>query len=207
LRRVTWGGRPRLWLFLVMAVAPLAGCSSKGALKMPDFSPAQAAAAAMSQYDKNKDGVLDATELEQSPALKSAFKTMLAKNKSAKISADEIAERLRRIQEAGAIINLRGTITLNDRPLSGAKVTLVPEPFMGPAAKPASGETDAQGTTIFRTEGLDLPGAAWGLYRVEVSKKNGDKESIPRRYNTETVLGLEIGPDFKGQFTFNLTGS
>src|SRR5262245_47204394 len=55
------------WVLLLGA----AGCSDGKRVEPPDFSPEEAAKQAMAAYDKNGDGALDATELEQCPPLKS----------------------------------------------------------------------------------------------------------------------------------------
>jgi hypothetical protein len=206
-RAVTRAGPLRLCLVLLVGWAVTAGCSPKGgAIRLPNYSPAEAAAQAIAQYDKNGDGVLDAKELEQSPALKSAFKA-LDKNKDGKVSADELADRLTVIRERQGILNVGALVTQNDSPLSGATVALVPEKFMGPSVKPGTGVTDAGGNVVFQVEGLDVRGVAWGFYRIEVSKKKGDQETIPRRYNSETILGVEIGPDLRQPVAIKLTGS
>jgi hypothetical protein len=207
-RLITLARASRLRHLLVLAFGALIGCSSKGGgpIAPPDFSPAEAARQAIAQYDKNGDGLLDAKELEQSPALKSALKE-LDKNKDGKLSQDEIADRLTESHAQAAILTVTTTVTLNDRPLTGAKVSLVPEKFMGPTYKPATGVTDGGGIAVFQVEGLRVPGVPRGFYRVEVSKKNGDQETIARRYNTETILGVEIGPDFRQPLVLKLTGS
>jgi hypothetical protein len=38
-------------------------------------------------------------------------------------------------------------------------------------------------------------GAHFGLYKVRISKIVNGKESIPSRYNSETILGQEISYD------------
>jgi hypothetical protein len=101
-------------------------------------------------------------------------------------------------------------LTLDGRPLEGATETFVPEKFMGPAVKPASGVSDARGTASLRTAGAEVPGVACGLFRIEVSKQNAaGQETLPARYNTRTVLGLEVAPDApeQGVLKLRLTGS
>ena len=34
-----------------------------------------------------------------------------------------------------------------------------------------------------------------GLYKVRISKVIGGQETIPRKYNAETILGQELAPD------------
>src|SRR5438445_13166155 len=71
-----------------------AGCSGRpSAVSAPSLSPEEAGRQALAEYDANRDGYLDAKELERCPALKDALKAV-DKNGDKRISAEEIAERL-----------------------------------------------------------------------------------------------------------------
>src|SRR5262245_38264147 len=70
------------WVLLLTSL----GCSAGGKrMAPPDFAPEDAAKQAMATYDKNRDGVLDATELEQCPPLKAALQSF-DKNRDGRIS-------------------------------------------------------------------------------------------------------------------------
>lgn len=185
-------GTLRFWLGGVLLLA--AGCSGGPG---GSVSPRAAADQAMADFDTNKDGALDAKELEACPGLKSAMKRV-DKDNDGRLTADEIADRLTFLQQAGPQFGVVVEVTFDGRSLSGAIVTLVPEKFLGPSFKPASATTDAAGIGTLQVEGSDQ-GIAAGFYRVEVSKKgpNG-QEQIPARYNAKTVLGQEIAPDAAG---------
>jgi hypothetical protein len=170
------------------------GCS-RGA-EVARVSPHDAANQALAEYDTNKDGALDAKELEACPALLSALKK-LDKNKDGKLSADEIAERLAYFQQ-DMPLDVSVEVMLDGKPLPGATVTLVPEKFMGPATKPASAVTDEGGTGQFRIEGSGEP-VARGYYRIQVSKNVGGRETVPAKYNAQTVLGQEVVPEAEGR--------
>jgi hypothetical protein len=48
-------------------------------------------------------------------------------------------------------------------------------------------------------------GCHLGVYRVRISKKDAQgRETVPARYNTQTQLGIEVGPAMEGGYTFNL---
>jgi hypothetical protein len=175
---------------------------------MPVIVPEEVAKKALAQYDTNKDGFLDATELENCPALKSALKT-LDKNKDGKLSADEIAERLSGFQASNVgMIGVPCRLTLDNEPLEGAAVTLVPEKFLGPEIEPASGVSDATGSVSLRVKDHPVPGARWGYYRIEVSKKNAaGTEMLPARYNAKTTLGAEVSPDMRRGLVLHLSSS
>jgi hypothetical protein len=158
-------------------------------------SPASAAAAALAEYDTNKDGALDAQELERCPALKSAVK-QIDKNNDGRLDAGEIEARLASFQQRGVnVMAMSCQVLLAGEPLSGATVRLIPEKFLGDGIKPASGVTDAGGSAALTGEGLDVPGVHCGYYRIEVSKMDGGQEQIPARYNAQTTLGVEVAPD------------
>src|SRR5262249_6931088 len=143
-------------------------------------------------------GALDAKELEACPGLLSGLKRA-DKDGDGRLTADEIAERLTLFQQQGMLADVSVEVTLDNKPLVGATVTLVPEKFMGPSIKSASTVTDEMGTGYFKTEGTDFVQVAFGYYSVQVSKNVGGKEIVPAKYNTKTTLGQEIAPDVQGR--------
>lgn len=181
----------------LLAVAGCGGLSNGGA-------PASAAGDALAAYDADKDGSLDAKELEACPALQS----LAAKLKKPKLVADDITARLAAYQASRASrVTYACTVFLDGVPLDGATVTFRPEAFLGPNFKPARGVSQG-GQVDPATEG-DSVGLALGMYRVEVSKTDATgRETIPAKYNARTILGCEVGPDTGsrgGAPTFRLT--
>jgi hypothetical protein len=169
--------------------------------KQPGINPSEAGKLAMEQYDKNGDGVVSGAELDQAPGLKAALKN-LDTNGDGGVSADEVAARVNawKAMEVGMIL-LRCRVTLDGEPLTGAKVVFEPEQFLGDEIKAAAGETNVYGDAgpvIPPEQRTDpkLPGGAHiGLYKVRISKIVNGKESIPARYNSETILGQEVSFD------------
>jgi hypothetical protein len=190
------------WVFLGGLLLLTAGCSSGGGAGTVQFSPRDATDQALAEYDANKDGALDAKELEACPGMLSALKRA-DKNGDGRLTADEITDRLTLFQQQGMQADVSVAATLDGRPLVGATVTLVPEKFMGPSVKPATAVTDNEGTGFFKTEGSEYVQVALGYYRVQVSKNVQGKEVIPAKYNTQTVLGQEISPDVEGRGSTN----
>src|SRR5438874_8305484 len=175
------------------ALLLVAGCS--GGSAVPAISPDEAAKQALAEYDTNKDGALDEKELGSCPALKSALKK-IDKNKDGRLTADEIADRLKAFQQQGVMTSARVEVALDGAPLAGATITLVPEKFMGPSYKPASGLTDPAGWAPFNVEGSSDGLVPLGYYRIEISKKKANgQEMIPAKYNTKSVLGCEVAPE------------
>jgi hypothetical protein len=196
-----WGVR-RLALQLaiggsLLALLGCAGGNSKGP-KAPALSPDEAGAGAMAEYDANKDGGIDAKEAEKCPALKTAFQTV-DRDQDGKITAKEIANRLRLYQEHKvAVMSIPCQVFLDNFGLAGATVTFVPEKFMGPNVPPATGVSEEDGNVDLQIGGEKAPGLHCGFYRVTVSKKDAKgKETIHARFNTQTTLGFEIAPDMR----------
>jgi hypothetical protein len=186
------------WFVLITLVILVAGCS-RGGTDLPQVNPRDAGAEALAAYDTNKDGALDAKELEQCPALRVALKR-IDKNNDGSLSADEIVDRFNFLREAGGGMSVAVKVTLDRKALPGATVTLVPEKFMGAAFKPLSAVTDESGSGFLKAEGAGHLEAPCGFYRIEVSKKNAQgQETIPAKYNAKTALGYEISPDAEGR--------
>jgi hypothetical protein len=187
-------GGPTL-LLVSLALGMLPGCSAGDKLTLPTYSPEEAAKQVMAEYDTNHDGYLDAKELERCPSLKHSLESM-DKNGDKRLSADEIAGRIQVYTDSQ--VGLKATtchVRLDGKPLQGATVTYVPEKFMGSSIRPASGVSDQNGGVALTVEGEKLPGVQPGFYRVQVSKKNASgQETIPARYNQDSILGIEVYP-------------
>jgi EF hand len=171
----------------VLAVS--AGCSSKiESIPPPSYDAAAIVQAALAQMDKNKNGQIDGSELDACPALKRAL-AAIDKNGDKAISAAELQQRVELYARQG-LISLSCTVTLDGRPLDGATVTFEPEPFMGPALKPATAVTDKDGVVgTFQVDGKSATSIPAGLYRIKVTKEG---TTIPPRFNTDTTLGREV---------------
>jgi hypothetical protein len=183
----------RTWLLMGLALGLLSGCGGSDTLTPPSYSPERMAQDAMADYDTNHDGFLDAKELERCPALKGGL-VAIDQNGDHRLSTDEIAARIRTYAESQvALEHVSCRLLLDGHPLQGATVTYVPEKFMGSSLRSATGVSNSQGGVGLITQGEKLPGVQPGFYRVQVSKKDaGGKETIPARYNQDTILGIEV---------------
>jgi hypothetical protein len=179
---------------LVALLAPI-GCSNRR-IPVPAFAPDRASQEALAQYDRNKDGFLDSDELKSCPALL-AYLRSWDTDKDGRLSGAEIAARITAYRSSRIGLSaLAFQVTLDGQPLPGATVTLVPEKFLGDVLRQATGTTDARGMVCVAIQGEEVLGAACGLYRIEVSKKDSfGRETISACYNQATILGLEIAPD------------
>jgi hypothetical protein len=201
---------------LAAAIAPLlavAGCSGRpAAISPPDIDPDQLSAAAIEQYDQNGDDVIDGQELESAPSIRFSQERIDA-NGDRKILPAEIAQFAQQhwIDSPVGIVRVQCVVNFKGRPLDGATVTLEPESFMQGAVSPASGVTRG-GTAALDVSDEARPhpnahGAQTGLYLVRISKVVNGKETIPAKYNDQTILGCEIARRasyMPGPIVFNL---
>jgi hypothetical protein len=93
------------------------------------------------------------------------------------------------------LMPVMASVSLDGRPLSDAEITLEPEGFLGESVQTAHGKTDSDGFTSLSSSNSRGHGVQLGWYRVIVSKKNGERETIPERFNSKTELGLEVTPE------------
>jgi hypothetical protein len=171
------------------------GCHrATSGVAIPEWDPAQAADRAISEYDTNSDDGLSRDELEKCPGLLTAL-DRIDTNANGLISGEELASTLREIrQQDAAMVEISCAVTLGGQPLEGARVTLVPEPFMGESVKSATGVTVSDGTTLPTVAETELPeklrgrvfGVHCGVFKVEVTHP---RVAIPARFNTQTELG------------------
>jgi hypothetical protein len=183
-------------LFLIFCISCKPGFDS---IPMTELVPADAASAAITQYDKDGDGVLTAPEL--SPSLQAA-KKQIDINGDDRITAEEIAARLTAwMEKQQAVRNISCKVLLKGQPLVGADVSFIPEEFLGSKFRRAGGRTSEDGVAEILHAYPDRPdpdvreGIRVGLYRVEISKKELYKETLPEEFNTRSRLGQEIAVD------------
>lgn len=182
-----------IWILCLTALTVIAGC---GGVRSYMVDPVVASKAAMEQYDKNGDGLLDQTELKACPALLRELRAY-DESKDKKLSADEIGAQIKEMYERGfGMTSLSCSVILDGAPLSGATVKFIPETFLGPEIKEATGVTNATGSTALGVAPAELPKELRrhslmrvGIYRVEITHPS---KKIPPKYNTETELGFEF---------------
>jgi hypothetical protein len=173
------------------------GCSGRpGRVHPPNVDADEAAQAAIEQLDKNLDGQLADAELQAAPGL-AAAKDRYDADHSGALGVEEIAAGIRRWSEgqvgAAAVAYM---LQLDGRPLPGAQVKAIPEPFLGEALKPATGIDGylAVAPEDRPANAPKLPLILPGLYRIEITHPS---VKIPAKYNTQTTLGLEVSADLR----------
>lgn len=185
---------------LVVAVSLLfTGCERK--LKGPSFDPAKSAADAMTQYDSDSNGSLSEDEVEACPGMKVAF-PRIDSDGDGLITESEIAARVEYYKTAPVRVLSGGIkVTYKGKALDGARVTFDPEKFLGDDFAPCSGDTNGNGEAFLNREvDAEFPGIYLGFYRVRVSKMVDGKETLPKKYNEESMIGHEAAADLLNEF-------
>jgi hypothetical protein len=199
-RRVTHFG-----VFLIcVGVLTSWGCLNRPSrLRPPEIDASEAGTMAVEKYDTNGDGLIGGDELDKAPELKTSLKT-IDENGDGSISADEITARIQEWQETGtARMPVNCTVRFNGQPLEGATVTFEPLDYLGGNLPTATGQTNQFGIASLQAQDdLNLPGVAPGFYRVRITKQG---EDIPAKYNTETILGQEVGYGVPNLMAGNVT--
>ena len=152
----------------------------------------------MELYDSSKDGMLDAEELESAPGLKYVAER-IDSDQDGMLSTGEIESMIDAWNENEVGLGTaQCAVKLGRRPLGKADIRLEPAPFLVGNIETAIGRTDQFGNAQL-TVPKDKrpipdcpPGVQVGVYHVVISKEQGDKETVPTKYNTETTLGQEV---------------
>ena len=189
----------RLWSIILLLFA--AGCGrGPTALSYVKVDADAAARRAISDIDKDGDGRLKGDELLAAPGLAEAMVRADANNDGA-LTADEIAARITSWTTGPAIAPVSCAVRYQGKLLEGAIVRFVPETFLGETFKTGEGKSNDMGIATVslpreQRQLEDAPaGMPMGFYRVQISKLENGRETIPDRFNGATTLGAEIAQD------------
>lgn len=181
-------------LLLMLSSTLFVGCTGgKGRVEAPELDPESMAQGAMDLCDSNSDGLIDKTEVKQSPALDFALDDIDGDG-DGKISHAELLERFTIYKETAVGLQsiTMHVVQRNGDGLMGATVRLVPEPFMPDSIEEATGSVIDPGNGLVEIMTLPPdPGVRVGMYRVEVTS---DNVKVPSKYNTDTKWGIEVPP-------------
>jgi hypothetical protein len=182
----------------LVVISCISGCGrGSGPGGTSGVDPTDAAEQAIELYDKDRSGSLSESELAASPGIL-ALREQYDSDGNQQISEDEIAARLESIYRGRTgWLTVTSQVLQGNRPLVGAKVRFVPEPFLNNALQPANGTTDSQGRVTPAVADAQLPEDLKGLtvmrlgiYRVEVEHASVKQPHKPLGYEiSELVRG------------------
>jgi hypothetical protein len=177
-----------------LLIVSTAGCDRVPRIKQPAMNAAHVAKAALAMYDSNGDGKISGDELNKCPPLKAGRRDLDPKGEG--ITAKTIEDLVTHWKETKiGRVPFKCSVTHNKKPLADAIVKFVPEAFLGTDFQAAFGKTDAKGIADVSIPNVTPTGLALGFYRVEITK---DGETIPPKFNAETMLGVSLTHAFSG---------
>jgi hypothetical protein len=191
----------------VGAIACAAGCSQTPARYYPPKYDASAIGArAVSALDRDGNQLLDAKELAASPALLADLKKLDSDNDRC-LSAAEIGAKVADWTQGGVgAVAIVCAVTRGGQPVPDVHVKFIPETYIGDLVKSGNGVTDSRGGAAITAEGQKITGIMQcGYYRVELSSPKDGKETIPAKFNRETVLGADVRPNLEVTLAFDIT--
>ena len=164
----------------------------------PRIDPDPAASEAISLYDSDKDGSLNAAELAKCPGMLSEIKSYDT-DANGLVSREEIAARIKDLRRHGVgLTRLNCDVTVNGKGIQDAIIEFEPEPYLGNEIKASQGVTDDRGVAQMAipadqlpVDQQDLKAIHYGTYKVRITHP---KMKLPAKYNTETTLGYESRP-------------
>ncbi|MEO2047211.1 MAG: hypothetical protein ABGX16_11635 [Pirellulales bacterium] len=202
-----WLGHTTNWRAAAMTASLLlllVGCSgAPSRVAAPEWEPEQIADQAIATLDKDGDGLLSTRELAAAPGLKYCA-DQLDQDGDQQLTRDEIRDRIKLYEDLRVgYTTFMCRVLYKGRPLPGALVKLIPEPFLGSIVEPAQGTTGRSGQVQLVAESSDMPVMRIGMYRVEITSS---RVKIPEKYNKLSTLGVEVSgvTDPNGQPVFML---
>ncbi len=198
-------------ILLSLAALFVMSCNTS-TLDSPVFHPRHAAEDVIAMYDSDSNGVLDANEMGASAIIQPVLQRADI-DRNGEVTHTELMNRFATyVADELSMTTFPCRLMLDGKPLAQAKVSLMPESFMGQGYEVATGTTSQSGHTVLSTPSIatsGFSGVYFGVYRLEVSKKNTrGEELVPEHYNSASQIGQEIAPDLKDLercIIFNLT--
>lgn len=161
--------RPRFFISLLLcsSVLTFAGCGGSARAQLEKFDPSAAAAKAFESFDRNNDGKLSGEEMKLCPSLLESGRRV-DQNMDGNVTPDELQDRFAALDAQSDLIALDVQVTSKRRPLAGAEVTLIPEPFMGKGLQSYSGTTNDGGACLLEGDEVKIPGIPVGYYQAKI---------------------------------------
>jgi len=191
--------------FGVLFVVCTIGCTGgTERVKPPRINVSASATQAMELYDTDHDGKLSKEELVKCPGILISLEGYDT-NQDKAVDEEELRTHLGHLLRNGTgATQLACSVIYQGKPLSGAKVVLEPEPYLGNDIQSAEGVTSGYGAADVGMPPEKAPAALknmkliqYGTFKVRITHPT---INIPAKYNTETTIGYETIP---GQPTVN----
>lgn len=189
---------------MALPFAVLFGCSGRpGRVEVVDFEAPAAARKAIELYDTNGDHKLADDELRSVPGI-FKWKRLYDLDADGSVSEQEIEQRIEKWRsDKLSFRSISANVTLDGRPVSHARVEIIPEPYLGESIKPASGITNEYGYASLSVAPDDLPaalkqrgvkagGVYVGTYKISVTHPS---RTLPQLDTKSLPLGDEIARD------------
>jgi hypothetical protein len=175
------------------------GCNGAERVYPPSFDADQAAAAALAQFDADRNSVISREEAAAACQGIHHDWSEYDANTDGEISRDELAQRFQKwLDQDTGLMNVRCEVQLNGQPLVGAEIRLTPYPFLGDNFYPAAGATDRYGFAFLRVLPEEAPeslhgayGVQVGLYRIAITHPT---IALPAKYSTQSELSVDLSP-------------
>ena len=137
----------------------------------------------MALYDANKDGKIDAKELEASPALADGL-PRIDSNRDKAIDAAELQARFEKHDGMSDVVGVDVAIKWKGWPVEEATVTFTPEPFMGEGKQSYVGASNASGGVPLKGQEVEMIGLPTGFYTVHIVK---EKSQVDEKRGVEVA--------------------
>jgi hypothetical protein len=182
-------GKRKLSESITALVVPLVvaaiGCSRSTTQQASAIDPSAATVKVLEQYDRNGDRSLSARELKASAAL-SLSAARIDKNRDGSLSEDEIRDRVTTQAALAGRFLFQVSVSSQGKPLPGAEVTFIPEPFMGEGSQSYGGTTGQNGICSLKGVDFKTLGIPNGFYQIHIV--HADRQ-------IDVVRGVEIAND------------
>ena len=188
----------------LLCVVSFTGCTGRPSrVDVADIDPTDAAAQAIELYDTDGDERLSDAELREVPGILK-WKQLYDLDADNYVAEEEVVQRLEKWRsDKLAFRSISANVKLDGRPLPNVQIVLTPEPYLGDAAKPASGVTNERGYATLAVSPDDLPAAIKergikisgvypGTYKIKLSHP---QRRLPGASADGIALGDEIARD------------
>jgi hypothetical protein len=175
----------------ISTIAICLGCQSgPKSISIPTVDAGTAAAGAIELADKDGDGAISKEEAVATPSLKTVFEKYDV-NTDGRLDAAEIESQIASwYAKTSMVIPIRFTVKMDGRPLTGAKVVLEPEPFVGVDIPEGVSEVDSTGASCQDSTRNVL----WSIPRENHAPQQASSGEVQRTNRTRLRSQSQLQP-------------